>query len=77
MNTVPALLPQEVTLHPRDGKPHPEAVAVLLMSQAPTLRVLSVHHDAMPEQCLSALPSLQSLTHLTVREQVHRLRCCE
>ncbi len=50
---------------------------MLLMSQAPTLRVLSVHHDAMPVQCLNALASLQSLTSLTVRKQSCCPKCCE
>ena len=50
---------------------------MLLMSQAPTLRVLSVHHDAVPVQCLSALPSLQSLTSLTVRKQSRCPKRCE
>ena len=65
-----AMVPQDLTLHTKDGKPHPEVVAVLLMSQAPTLQVLSMHHHAVPQQYLPALASLRSLTHLTVRNNV-------
>ena len=41
---------------------------MLLMSQAPTLRVLSMHHDVMPHHLLNALSSLRALTHLMVRD---------
>ena len=60
---------QELTLHPRrNRRPPVEALAMLLMSQAPTLRVLSMHHDVMPHHLLNALSSLRALTHLMVRD---------
>ena len=40
---------------------------MLLMSQAPTLRMLSMHHDTVPDQYLTALTSLRSLVNLRVR----------
>jgi len=47
---------------------------MLLMSQAPTLRVLSMHHNVMPHHLLNALSSLRSLTHLMVRAWPHSLQ---
>jgi len=69
-------VPQELAVHPPEGcrTPRSETVALLLMSQAPTLRVLSVHCSAIPAQYLQALPSLRVLTHLTVRVP-HQLQC--
>ncbi len=42
------------------------AITTVLISQAPTLRHLSMPHDALPHYCLGTLASLQWLTHLTV-----------
>ncbi len=75
VNLCVTLLPQVLTMHPSNGIPHAEAVAVLLMSQAPTLRVLSMHFDVMPHQNLHALASLRSLTHLTLRDLPYHLQC--
>ncbi len=62
---------QELALYTTEGHPSPEAIALLLVSQALTLRVLSMHHDALPHRYLNALASLRSLTHLTVRNSLH------
>ncbi len=61
---------QELTLHPHNYVLPPEAIAMALMSQAPTLRALSMHHDAMPRQYVDALTSLRSLTTLEVRRSL-------
>ncbi len=70
-----ASTPQELTIHPMDGKPLPETIAMLLMSQAPALLALSMYHDAMPQQYLGAVASLRSLTRLTVRRQRAHMQC--
>ncbi len=59
---------QNLQLGLRPGpKPGIAAIAMLLMSQAPTLQALSMRHDAMPSSNLGSLASLQSLTFFGVR----------
>ena len=57
-----------ILLRRADRGPNAEAVAMLLMSQALSLRIVNVRHDAMPPHYLGALGSLRFLTHLKVRK---------
>lgn len=58
---------QELTLDVPAGRSFDiAAISMALMSQAPTLRSLSMRHDTLPPQYLHALASLQSLTLLKV-----------
>ena len=62
---------QNLQLGLRPGpKPDIAAIAMLLMSQAPTLQTLSMRHDALPSGHLGSLASLQSLTFFGVRCEV-------
>ena len=63
-----AWLAQNLQLGVRAGpKPNIGAIAMLLMSQAPTLQALAMRHDAIPSGHLGSLAFLQSLTHFRVR----------